>query len=178
LYVNDVRRLAIHGGSLRLYLGKTADRSEAVDRLLADEERDGVSALAFYRDFAAHVTGLREKARALIGALKADGKRIAVYGAAAKGTIMLNYLGLTDAVIDYAVDLNVHKQGKAIPGTGIVIHAPDRLLDDRPDCVLILPWNFRDEIIRQQQAFLDTGGRFLVLVPEPELISIDGRTAA
>jgi nucleoside-diphosphate-sugar epimerase/SAM-dependent methyltransferase len=178
LYINDVRRLAIHGGSLRLYIGRTRDRSEAVDRMLAEEEGDGVTALAFYRDFAGHVAGLRAKARALIGGLKAEGKHIAAYGAAAKGTIMLNYLGLTDAVIDYAVDRNTYKQGKSIPGTGIVIHPPEKLLQDRPDCVLILPWNFRDEIVRQQQAYLDGGGRFLVLVPEPQIIADDGRTAA
>lgn len=178
LFVNDVRRLAIHGGSLRLYLSKEDRRLDSVSRLLADEEQDGVASLAFYRDFAARVAGLRRRARDLIGGLKAEGKRIAAYGAAAKGTIMLNYLGLTDRVIDYAVDRNVHKQGKIIPGTGIAIHGPARLLEDKPDWVIILPWNFRDEIVRQQQAYLNAGGRFLVLVPEPVVLGADGRTAA
>jgi len=178
LHINDVRRVPIHGGSLRLYLGKDERHSDAVARLLAEEERDGVTCLAYYAGFAARVAGLRRRARALIGHLKADGKRIAAYGAAAKGTIMLNYLGLTGRVIDYAVDRNPHKQGKIIPGTGIAICAPERLREDRPDCVIILPWNFKDEIMRQQQAYLASGGTFLVLVPEPVAIAGDGRSAA
>jgi nucleoside-diphosphate-sugar epimerase len=177
LHVNDVRRLGIHGGSLRLYLGKAKGRSDAVARMLAEERNDGMTTLSYYRKFGDQVAALRLRTRSLIGSLKADGKRIAAYGAAAKGTILLNYLGLTERVIDYAVDRNAHKQGKFIPGVGIEITAPERLLEDRPDYVIILPWNFRDEILRQQQDYLARGGRFLLLIPDPVSIGADGSTS-
>ena len=119
----------------------------------------------------ARVRAFRDQARKLLGTLKADGKRIAAYGAAAKGTIMLNFLNLNDRAIEYAVDKNVHKQGKYMPGVRIRIDEPEKLMEDRPDYVVILPWNFRDEIIRQQQAFLEAGGKFLVPIPDLEIVS-------
>ncbi len=91
----------------------------------------------------------RSAARKLIGDIKADGKRIAAYGAAAKGTIMLNYLGFNESTLEYVVDKNVHKQGMYMPGVGLRIHDPEHLIDDKPDYLMILPWNFRDEIMRQ-----------------------------
>ncbi|MCP4309351.1 MAG: methyltransferase, partial [bacterium] len=112
----------------------------------------------------------RHRARHLVGELRSAGKRIAGYGAAAKGTIMLNFLGLNNRAIEYVVDKNVHKQGKYIPGVRLRIDDPDVLMHDRPDYVVILPWNFRDEIIRQQQGFLDAGGRFVVPIPDLEIV--------
>ncbi len=113
----------------------------------------------------------RAKARELVGSLKADGKRIAAYGAAAKGTIMLNFLDLNSRVIEYAVDRNTHKQGKYMPGVRVPIDALEKLATDKPDYVVILPWNFRDEIIRQQQDFLKQGGKFVVPIPDLEIVS-------
>jgi hypothetical protein len=107
----------------------------------------------------------------MLSRLKADGKRIAAYGAAAKGTILLNYLDLNSKVVEYAVDRNTHKQGKYIPRVRVPILEPERLMDDRPDYVVILPWNLRDEILRQQQPFLRSGGKFLVPIPEIEVVS-------
>jgi len=106
----------------------------------------------------------------LLTNLKADGSRIAAYGAAAKGTIMLNYIRAGRDVIDFVVDRNVHKQGKYMPGVRIPICAVSRLLREMPDYVLILPWNFRDEIISQQNAFRRKGGKFIVPIPKPVII--------
>jgi SAM-dependent methyltransferase len=170
LYLNDVRRLPIHGGSLRLYFGKNRQPSAAVARILAEEAALGLDRFAYYESFGARVREFREKARALIGGLKAEGKRIAAYGAAAKGTIMLNFLNLNSRAIEYAVDRNTHKQGKYMPGVRLRIDDPEKLKTDRPDYVMILPWNFRDEIIRQQQDFLKSGGRFVVPIPDLEIV--------
>ncbi len=170
LYINDVRRLSIHGGSLRLFIGKQDRRSPAVESILAEERALGMDTYAFYEDFAQRVAAFRTQARALIGALKADGKRIAAYGAAAKGTIMLNYLGLNERTIEYVVDKNVHKHGKYMPGVGLRVCDPGRLTDDRPDYVVILPWNFRQEIIAEQALYREGGGQFIVPIPNLEIV--------
>ena len=170
LYLNDVRRVPIHGGSLRLYLGKTAAPSPEVTRLLAEETALGLDRLDYYQGFGDRVRAFRKRARHLLAGLKSQGKRIAAYGAAAKGTILLNYLDVGARTIEYAVDKNVHKQGKYMPGVHVRIDAPDRLLTDRPDYVVILPWNFRNEIIRQQEDYLAAGGRFVVPIPDLEIV--------
>ncbi len=170
LHLNDVRRLPIHGGSLRLYFGKTDQPSKAVATILAEETELGLDRYDYYASFGERVREFRRRARDLIGGLKAEGKRIAAYGAAAKGTIMLNFLDLNSRSIEYAVDRNVHKQGKYMPGVRVRIDDPDRLKTDKPDYVMILPWNFRDEIIRQQQDFLQAGGKFVVPIPDLEIV--------
>ncbi len=170
LYLNDVRRLPIHGGSLRLHFGKENTPSEAVTRILAEEHELGLDRFDYYASFGQRVRAFRDAARKLIGDLKADGKRIAAYGAAAKGTIMLNFLQLNSRAIEYAVDRNIHKQGKYMPGVRVRIDDPERLQSDKPDYVMILPWNFREEIIRQQQDFLAGGGRFIVPIPDMEVV--------
>lgn len=171
LHLNDVRRLPIHGGTLRLTFAKTEAPSDAVEKILAEEKQIGLYTSAYYEAFSARVRAFRAKARALVGNLKAEGKRIAAYGAAAKGTIMLNFLNLDRRVIEYAVDRNTHKQGKFMPGVRVPIYAPERLATDQPDYVVILPWNFRDEIVSQQQDFLKSGGKFVVPIPDLEIIS-------
>ena len=171
LYLNDAQRLPIHGGSLRLYFGKTTESSRRVREILQNERAVGLDTFAYYENFGARVREFRLRARKLVGDLKADGRRIAAYGAAAKGTIMLNFLNLNNRVIEYAVDRNEYKQGKVMPGVRVPIAAPSKLRADRPDYVMILPWNFRDEIIRQQQDYLTAGGKFVVPIPELEIVS-------
>lgn len=170
LYLNDVRRLPIHGGSLRLYFEKTANPSGDVKSILAEEKELGICDFSYYAAFGDKVCRMRNEVRHLIGTLKADGKRIAAYGAAAKGTIMLNYLGFNDRTIDYVVDRNVHKQGNYMPGVRLRIDAPEKLMEDKPDYVMILPWNFREEIIRQQEAFREAGGKFIVPIPKLTIV--------
>jgi nucleoside-diphosphate-sugar epimerase/SAM-dependent methyltransferase len=170
LYINDVRRIPIHGGSVRLYIERMKRRGPAVRDMLAQEQRDGMCEHAYYADFGERVQKFRADARELIGNLKAGGKRIAAYGAAAKGTIMLNYLGLDSSTIEYVVDRNVHKHGLYMPGVHVRIDDPKRLEEDCPDFLMILPWNFREEIMRQQTSYRAAGGQFIVPIPQLEIL--------
>ncbi len=102
--------------------------------------------------------------------LKARGKRIAAYGAAAKGSTLLNYAGIGSNLVDFVVDRNVHKQGLYMPGVHIPIRAPERLLQDMPDYVLLLAWNFKDEVLRQQDEYHSRGGKFIIPVPYPKVV--------
>jgi len=170
LFLNDVRRLPIHGGSLRLYVEPVENVGDAVKTMLDEERRLGMDEIAYYQSFAervrAVVTGLRE----LVESLRNDGRTVAAYGAAAKGAIMLNAAGLGAGLIDFVVDRNVHKQGRYMPGVDVPILAPDELAARRPDYAIILPWNFRDEIVTQQTAYTDAGGRFIVPIPTPTVL--------
>lgn len=163
----DVERLAIHGGSLRVFAMQTGagQVSQAVHTLLA-EESGWVDHEASYRDFADRVDRLRTQLTALLTQLKADRKRVAVYGASAKGSTLLNFFGLGRDLLDYVVDRSTVKQGRFTPGTHLKIYAPEKLVEDRPDYCLLLTWNFAEEILKQQQPYRDLGGRFIVPIPE------------
>lgn len=170
LFVNDVRKLAIHGGSLRIYVEPSEAVGPAVREMLDDERARGLDTLAAYQAFRDRVRKIREDLNALIARLKGEGRRIVAYGAAAKGTTMLAYCGLDANTIEYVVDKNQFKQGRYMPGSRLPIVAPERLLEDRPDYVLLLPWNFADEILEQQAAFRALGGKFIIPVPSPRVV--------
>ena len=170
LHLNDVRRLPIHGGSLRLYVGSRAQPMPAVTDLLDAERAAGVDRLDYYRGFAARIADIKARTLSLLGDLRAKGRSIAGYGAAAKACTLLNVFGIDRTLVDYVVDRNVHKHGRYMPGTRQPICDTKRLLDDRPDYVLLLAWNHAPEIMRQQQAYLDAGGRFIVPIPEPKVL--------
>lgn len=177
LFLNDVRRLKIHGGSLRLYVEKVERVGPAVRGMLDEERAAGLVAFPYYRDFGRRVDELKAELRALVLGLKAEGRRVAAYGAAAKGAMLLNACGLGHEVIDFVVDRNVHKHGKAMPGVRVPVRPVEALLDEMPDDVLILPWNFRDEILAQQHEYLRRGGRFIVPVPKPEVVALDASSS-
>jgi hypothetical protein len=173
LAASDVRRIPIHGGSLRVSVvpaGREGDRPR-VRALLDEEQKWGVDDPACYTGFADRVEQLREELCSLLWSLKNSGKRLAGYGAAAKGATLLNYMGIGEELLEFVVDRSTYKQGRFMPGVRLPICAPEALLDEMPDYVLLLTWNFADEIIAQQQEFLNRGGRFIVPVPEPAVVS-------
>lgn len=170
VFLNEVKRLSIHGGSLRLYINRVENVQDSVRELLAQEQELGISQIDYYATFEKKVHSIRERMQQLLVDLKSKGKTIAAYGAAAKGTIMLNYIGPDAGVIDYAVDRNVHKQGKYIPGVHIPICDPIRLVEDKPDYVVILPWNFQDEILEQQAEYRNNGGKFIIPIPDIRIV--------
>jgi SAM-dependent methyltransferase len=165
LTLQKVEQLPIHGGTLRIYAGHEKTEDGSAGRLLRDEKLRGVGEVGFYSGFGVKVERLRDELVTLLRNLKAEDKRIAVYGASAKGTTLLNYCGLGRETLDYAVDRSSVKQGLYTPGTHLKIHAPEKLLEDMPDYVLLLTWNFADEIYEQQAEYRNRGGRFIVPVP-------------
>jgi SAM-dependent methyltransferase len=173
LYLNDVERLPIHGGSLRLTVGRTPGGTRALDALFAHEAELGVDKVSFYDSFADRVRALRESLVALLISEKARGKRIACYGAAAKGATLVNYLDLGEGFFEFVADANAYKQGKYMPGQHIPIRHPDQLVADQPDYVLLLVWNFAGEVMRQQAIYRERGGSFIIPVPEPYIAPPD-----
>jgi len=170
LTIQRVERLPIHGGTLRIYAGHDTSQDESVVQLLRDEKTWGVNVISFYDNFSARVQRLRDELVTLLRDLKTQDKRIAVYGASAKGTTLLNYCGLGRETLDYVVDRSSVKQGLYTPGTHLKIHAPEKLLADMPDYVLLLTWNFAEEILEQQSEYRERGGRFIVPVPEVKVV--------
>jgi SAM-dependent methyltransferase len=163
-----VEHLPIHGGSLRLYAGHIGAHAveDSLKSCLSEEGRLGVKTLAFYEDFARRVHVLREELRKRLQKLKAEGRSIAAYGASAKGSTLLNFFGIGEEVIDFVVDRSTYKQGRLTPGTHLPILPPEALLERRPDYTLLLTWNFADEILAQQSAYREAGGKFIVPIPE------------
>jgi SAM-dependent methyltransferase len=166
----DVEELPTLGGSLRIYASHAAAEgrpvSPRVAALLEAEAAAGLASADGYRDFGRRVAAVkRDLLRFLLDAAE-RGETVVGYGAPAKGNTLLNYCGVRSDLVAYTVDRSPHKQGRFLPGTRIPIHAPERILETRPDYVLILPWNLKDEVMRQMSAVRSWGGRFVVAVPE------------
>jgi len=169
LFIEDVKRLDIHGGTLRIYARKQNTQRAAIDTMLA-EESAWVGNAEFYRRFGEKVERLRGELVTMLSELKAEGKRIAVYGASAKGSTLMNYFGLGSPTLDFVVDRSTIKQGHYTPGTHLPIYSPAMLLEEKPDYVLLLTWNFADEILQQQAEYRKQGGRFIIPIPELKVV--------
>lgn len=173
LQLFDVEELPTHGGSLRIYGGHDdagREESERARELLERERAAGFDTLDAYLEYEARVRADKREILAFLIDLKRRGLRIAGYGAPAKGNTLLNFCGVGTDFLDYTCDLNPHKQGQLLPGSHIPIRAPDALREDRPDVVLILPWNLREEITEQLAFVREWGGRFAVRAPELALL--------
>ena len=179
LRVVDVERLSTHGGSLRLYVAHAGRMAvaDSVGQLRQEEVVAGLDQLATYETFGQRVRQLKRSLLRLLIGLVESGKSVAAYGAPAKGNTLLNYCGIGRDFIGYTVDRNVHKQGLLLPGTRIPVLAPDEIEKRRPDYVLILPWNLREEIVAQINQFPDWTGRFIIPVPEPVILDSRGNAS-
>lgn len=172
--VVDIARLPIHGGSMRVFGRRSAAAgtvSPAVAEWLVAEERAGLFTAATYDAFGRRVQDIKTRLLTILNDLKAEGRSIAGYGAPAKGNTLLNYYGIGPDMLMYLADRNVLKQGLYSPGKFIPVVPAERVLEDQPDYLLILAWNFGEEIMRQQEEYRRRGGRFILPIPEPTIIS-------
>ena len=171
----DVEELPTHGGSLRIYAAHTEDSSKQVQprakELKSREQEAGYGRLDHYLSFGSKVEGVKRTLLSFLISAKQEGKRVVGYGAPAKGNTLLNYCGVRTDLIDYTVDRSPHKQGHFLPGVHIPIYAPDQIRRTRPDYVLILPWNLREEVMEQMSHIREWGGKFVVPIPEVKVYS-------
>ena len=170
----DVDELPTHGGSLRIYARHAANNALLVSPKVAElrerEQAAGLERADTYRAFAEQVRAAkRSLLKFLIGA-KESGKRVAGYGAPAKGSTLLNYCGVRSDLLEYTVDRSPHKQGRFLPGVHIPIFPPEKIMATRPDYLLILPWNLKEEIVAQMTGIRAWGGRFVVPIPETKVL--------
>jgi len=169
----NVERVKIHGGTIRIFVSKKKSRyniNENVNRLISLEIKKGLNEVTVYRKFAERVEKLKEDLVSLLQKLKSENKKVIGYGAAAKGNTLLNYYHIEPELIEFIADLSPMKQNKFTPGTHIPVYSPKRIYKAKYDYMLILAWNFADEIMKQQSKFKEIGGKFIIPVPEVRII--------
>lgn len=173
LKIVNVERVTIHGGTIRVFVSKKKSRyniSKNVNELILLEKKKKMHEVTVYKNFAGQVKKLKEDLVSLLQKLKSENKKVIGYGAAAKGNTLLNYYNIGPELIEFIADLSPMKQNKFTPGTNIPVYGPDQIYKAKPEYMLILAWNFADEIMRQQSKFKEMGGKFIIPVPEVRII--------
>jgi hypothetical protein len=174
LIIFDVEELPTHGGSLRIYARNAEDNTKAVSQrvldLLEREVDAGFTELSYYLSFGDRVKKTKRNILDFMIRAKEKNETIVGYGAPAKGNTLLNYCGISTDFIEYTVDLNPYKQGRFLPGSHIPIYSPEKVVETKPDYLLILPWNLKDEIIQQMNFVRDWSCKFLLLIPQVEVV--------
>lgn len=174
LFAFDVMELSAHGGSIRIFAchaeNEKYKESPRVAEQLQKERARGLDKIETYENFSAKADRVKRDLLSCLIRLKNEGKKIAAYGAAAKGNTLLNYCGIRTDFIDYAVDMSPHKQGTLLPGSRIKVLSPDSLEETKPDYIMILPWNLKDEITKQLEYTKKWGARFIIPVPEVTIL--------
>jgi SAM-dependent methyltransferase len=173
LSITNVENVSIHGGTLRIFatpMTESVAVSESVKALLAQEAAWEAREPSSYREFSSNVERIRTQLRAVLRDLKKDGNTVAAYGASAKGSTLLNYAGIGRETLDFVADRSTVKQGRYTPGTHLPIYPAEKLLEAMPDYVLLLTWNFADEILEQQSEYRTRGGKFVIPVPTVRLV--------
>ncbi|MFI4937154.1 MAG: class I SAM-dependent methyltransferase [Candidatus Berkiellales bacterium] len=173
LELYNLEKLNIHGGTLRLFVGHQGAHQvqPILAQMIQHEEKSGLYDHRSYAHFMSKLATLKHQLVNLLLQLKKEGKKIAAYGASAKGTTLLNFFGVSGALIDFVVDRSQTKQGQFTPGTHLLIRHPQALIDDKMDYALLLVWNFVDEILAQQSAFTQNAGKFIIPLPTVEIIA-------
>jgi hypothetical protein len=161
-----------------MFIQRSGTPSATLVQLLAEEKALGLDRADYYRDFASRVQAVKASLIELLTSLKAQGKTIMGYAAAAKATILLNAAGVDGKYLDGVVDKNVHKHGRYVPGVRLKIHDTGKLLESPPDYLVVLAWNLKAEIMRQQQAYADRGGQFIVPIPSPRIEQVSSPVGA
>jgi hypothetical protein len=170
LSIESVQRVPVHGGSIRTAFRKGTGHAAQPQSMIAMERTKGLSTLARWQEFGYAAERNRDELQAMLAGLIADGKSVAAYGAPAKGNTLLNYCGIGTNVLPWTVDRNPLKVGLFTPGMHLPVLPVETVIERRPDYLLVLPWNFADEIMRQQRAYADAGGRFIIPIPNPRIV--------
>jgi hypothetical protein len=171
LVIGHVERVPLHGGSLQVHvMHAESAQPDAAVKVLLDEESAWVDDFDFYQQFGQRVEFLKTELVSLLQQVKDRGETLVAYGASAKGSTLLNYMGIGRNLLDFVVDRSTYKQGRYTPGTHLPIYSPEKLLEVMPDAVLLLTWNFADEILEQQAEYRQRGGRFIIPIPKLRVV--------